>query len=244
MDITRLQAIPPRQRALPPREFIEWINKAIDEGTINRADATVLLKTHRDYRDELRKMKIAATMRKPTWWALNYSLTYDLAGARASLHSQRRLPPNRQNTALMELLEAYINIMLRVKAQIKETRAMYVDDMGLTLGRKECVAAFNTDRAAQGKTLIPNEGLHWVDWVPQRVKDSFAEAIRQAEAMRLKKGRSRVYFERRIPGTVRTTDEDHYDHKQDPIIGPAPGETLPPKPIRVRRHDPKDFTDD
>lgn len=92
----------------------------------------------------------------------------------------------------IEALEAYLAVLMKVKAMLNKIANPPEDDEQPRQTPAQAVKArHGTDKE------IPNDGLHWADWVPERIKERVTlmfEAIPYKPRAKIKKP-----FERKIP---------------------------------------------
>jgi hypothetical protein len=113
----------------------------------------------RTVKSQRRAEKITATHRKKLWAALLRDLNYEYNNVRQGL----KYAQTQGQAEKIEAFEAYLLIVQRVRDEIEAAQAN--PDVP-----KPTPSAYSKWVNAKGKRQIPNNGIHWTDWVPAGVK--------------------------------------------------------------------------
>jgi len=127
------------------------------------------------------------TQHAAQWTSLTMPLNAEIRRTQGSLAYKGETSAER-----IEALEAYLAVLMKVKAMLaKIANPPEGDEQAQQTPAQAVKARLGTDKA------IPNDGLHWSDWVPERFKDRITlmfEAIPYKPRAKVKKP-----FERTIP---------------------------------------------
>lgn len=113
----------------------------------------------RQVKSQRRAEKIAATHRKKLWAMLLRDLNYEYNNVRQGMKYAKAQGQAEKLTAF----EAYEIVLNRVRDEIEAAQAN--PDVP-----KPTPSAYTRWLNAKGKRKIPNNGIHWTDWVPSRIK--------------------------------------------------------------------------
>jgi hypothetical protein len=113
----------------------------------------------RTVKSQRRAEKITATHRKKLWAALLRDLNYEYNNVRQGMkYAKTQTQPER-----LHAFENYLLIVERVRDEIEAAQANPEVP-------KPTPSAYSKWVNAKGKRQIPNNGIHWTDWVPARIK--------------------------------------------------------------------------
>ena len=113
----------------------------------------------RTIKSQRRAEKIAATHRKKLWAALLRDLNYEYNNVRQGIkYAKTQTQPER-----LHAFESYLLIVERVRDEIEAAQSN-------PEVAKPTPSAYSKWHNANKKTKIPNNGIHWTDWVPAGVK--------------------------------------------------------------------------
>lgn len=105
-----------------------------------------------DLKETLRVSKITRTQRKAEWDKVLAPLRYEINNARVGMrYGGEQVPQNERKLAFSE----YIRIMEKLVAML-DAPSKALDNTPIQIAR---------DKG------LPNDGEHWTDWIPARVKD-------------------------------------------------------------------------
>ena len=136
--------------------------------------ATRVAETVQAQREVLRVKRIKTKAVRSAWSPLLRSLRRELANARVG-RAWRVDDPER-----VECFDAYIAVLERLNVR---------------LTNYERIAQHTPKQQAQlTQTGIPNNGEHWVDWVPERIKNALVQAF--AELPHITRAKRKVPFQR------------------------------------------------
>lgn len=113
----------------------------------------------RQVKSQRRAEKITATHRKKLWADLLRDLNYEYNNIRQGI----KYAQTQGQAEKIEAFEAYLLIVERVRADIEAAQANPEVP-------KPTPSNYARWHNAKGKRQIPNNGIHWTDWVPARVK--------------------------------------------------------------------------
>ena len=113
----------------------------------------------RNVKSQRRAEKIRATHRKKLWADLLRDLNYEHNNVRQGL----KYAQTQGQAEKREAFEAYLLIVEKVRADIEAAQANPEVP-------KPTPSAYSKWHNAKGKWQIPNNGIHWTDWVPSGVK--------------------------------------------------------------------------
>jgi len=146
------------------------------------------------HKEAKRITRITDTVRRQAWQSLLQPLRLELNNARVG--RKYKTGHGDPNPERVEAFDAYISVMEKLLAKFE------LPSTKLTLHP----SALAKERNATGKgSPIPNNGVHWTDWVPAHLKNAIAEAF--AAIPRKAKAKRKVPF----PRTV--TPEQHAKDK-------------------------------
>lgn len=118
----------------------------------------------RQVKSQRRAEKIAATHRKKLWAVLLRDLNYEYNNVRQGMKYETTQPqPER-----LHAFQQYLMVLDKVRDEIEAAQ-------GNPEVPKPTPSAYTRWLNAKGKRTIPNNGSHWTDWVPMRVKIRVAE---------------------------------------------------------------------
>jgi hypothetical protein len=113
----------------------------------------------RQVKSQRRAEKIAATHRKKLWAVLLRDLNYEYNNIRQGIkYAKTQTQPER-----LLAFESYLLIVERVRDEIEAAQANPEVP-------KPTPSAYSQWINAKAKRQIPNNGIHWTDWVPAGVK--------------------------------------------------------------------------
>jgi len=136
--------------------------------------------------------RITRTVRKQAWQSLLQPLRLELSNAKVG----RKYKPEEQPPERIEAFDAYIKVMEKLLAKLT------VPSTTLTLHPSHMVKEHNDT----GKgSPIPNNGVHWTDWIPGHIKNAIAEAF--AALPHKPKAKRKIPFQRTV------TPEQHAKDK-------------------------------
>jgi hypothetical protein len=107
-----------------------------------------------DLKETLRVSRITRTQRKAEWDKVLQPLRYEINNARVGMRYGGEQVPQERTTAFSE----YIRIMEKLVAML-DAPYKALDSTPIQIAR---------DKG------LPNDGEHWTDWIPARVKDKIA----------------------------------------------------------------------
>jgi len=108
--------------------------------------------------------RITRTVRKQAWQDLLQPLRAELSNAKIG----RKYKPDKQPPERIEVFDAYIKVMEKLVAKFS------MPSTKLTLHPSQMVKEHNDT----GKgSPIPNNGMHWTDWIPAHIKNAIADAF-------------------------------------------------------------------
>ena len=113
----------------------------------------------RQVKSQRRAEKITATHRKKLWAVLLRDLNYEYNNVRQGIkYAKTQTQPER-----LHAFENYLMVLAKVRDEIEAAQA-----------NPEVLKPTPSNYArwvnAKGKRQIPNNGVHWTDWVPSRIK--------------------------------------------------------------------------
>ena len=132
-------------------------------------------------KESLRVNKITRTHRKAEWANVLDPLRYELNNAKVG----RRY--DLQDTARVEAFDAYIAVMEKVLAKLEHPRDI-LEQTPMQMAK---------EHNASGKGApIRNDGEHWTDWVPNKIKERIATAF--MDLPHRAKAKRKIPFERKM----------------------------------------------
>lgn len=144
----------------------------------------------RAIRDQVAEFKRAARSRaarrrmaQDLWRGVITPLTNEQRSVRSMLRYENQKYPNK---ARQEALEAYAEILSRLKEKLRALR--YYGERT----PKEEAAYLKKEKGR----AIPNDGTHWTDWVPERTKAKIVEAFMLAKDNAVPHARIKAPFQR------------------------------------------------
>lgn len=118
----------------------------------------------RNVKSQRRAEKITATHRKKLWAVLLRDLNYEYNNVRQGLkYAKTQTQPER-----LHAFENYLLVLDKVRDEIEAAQANPEVP-------KPTPSAYSKWHNAKGKRQIPNNGIHWTDWVPARVKEQVTD---------------------------------------------------------------------
>jgi len=133
---------------------------------VRGAEARLVKEQVAAFKAEMRKTRARKRAIEDLWKGVLHPLSNEQRSVRSSLRYESSKYPNPQRR---EALNAYIKVLAKVKEQLREYR--YYKERT----PKEQAAYLKE----KGKT-VPNDGEHWTDWVPLKVKTAIAQAFIEA----------------------------------------------------------------
>jgi hypothetical protein len=127
-----------------------------------------------ELKETLRVSKIARTQRKAEWDKVLAPLRYEINNAKVGMRYGGELVPQERVTAFAEYIRVMEKLLAMLDAPYKaleHTPIQIARDKGL-----------------------PNDGEHWTDWIPSRVKDKVSALF--AEIPVVPKGKRKTPFQR------------------------------------------------
>lgn len=132
-------------------------------------------------KESLRVNKITRTHRKAEWANVLDPLRYELNNAKVG----RRY--DLQDTARVEAFDAYIAVMEKVLAKLEHPRDI-LEQTPMQMAK---------EHNASGKGApIRNDGEHWTDWIPNKIKERIATAF--MDLPHRAKAKRKIPFERKM----------------------------------------------
>lgn len=124
----------------------------------------------RTVKSQRRAEKIAATHRKKLWAALLRDLNYEYNNVRQGIkYAKTQTQPER-----LHAFEQYLLVIDKVRTVIEDARYSVITAKDRQGNVREIPNPTPSEYAkwknAKGKRQIPNNGIHWTDWVPAGVK--------------------------------------------------------------------------
>jgi len=116
---------------------------------------------------ELRKQKARKRAIDDLWRNVLNPLANELRVVRAMLRYENRKYPNPKRR---EAIDAYIKVLSKVKLKLREYRYY-----------KERTPKEQAEYMKELGKTIPNDGEHWTDWVPEKVKAAISAAFLEAK---------------------------------------------------------------
>jgi len=130
--------------------------------------------------------RISDTVYKKSWYELLNPLRVELDNAKVGMrYKSGRMPTNEKR---VEAFAAYIKVMEEV------LRRLSWPSSHPTETPRSWAKKINAEKRG---SPIPNEGQHWTDWIPPRVKNAVSDAF--AELIVKPTGRRKIPFQRTIP---------------------------------------------
>lgn len=140
------------------------------------------------YKVELRSEKSRKRMVDEMWRNVLSPLANEQRSVRAMLRYESGKYPN---PLRREALNAYYKVLAKVKLQLREYRYY-----------KERTPKQQAEHLLELGKTIPNDGEHWVDWVPHKVKQALCEAFAEVKETAAAHARIKEPF----PRTMTKTD--------------------------------------
>lgn len=153
---------------------------------IRGPEAQLIREQVAEYKAGVKSMKARRRMVQELWQSVLVPLSAEQRSVRAMLRYESERYPNPQRR---EALTAYAETLKKLNLKLREYR-YYGEHTP-----KEQAAALKE----KGK-IIPNNGEHWTDWVPEKVKRAIVDAFN--EIPRAAKAKVKVPFPRIITKTV------------------------------------------
>ena len=130
------------------------------------------------YKEAQRVEKIRNAKHDSLWRDLIEPLSNEMRSVYNSLRYSKEAYPSRERKAA---LEAYQKVLSTLNRKLRSYWSAYV----------------KTPRQLAVDKGLPNDGAHWTDWVPEKVKNAVVDAF--AEIPPRFKAKAKVPFERKIP---------------------------------------------
>ena len=127
------------------------IHNRLTERKLHPAEIERIKSEVADLKETLRVSRITRTQRKAEWDKVLQPLRYEINNARVGMRYGGELVPQERTLAFGE----YIRIMEKLVAML-DAPAKALDSTPIQIAR---------DKG------LPNDGEHWTDWIPARVKD-------------------------------------------------------------------------
>ena len=127
-----------------------------------------------DLKESLRVSRITRTQRKAEWDKVLAPLRYEINNARVGMRYGGELAPQERTLAFSE----YIRIMEKLVAML-DAPYKALDNTPIQIAR---------DKG------LPNDGEHWTDWIPARVKDKISLLF--ADVPVVPRGKRKTPFQR------------------------------------------------
>ena len=129
----------------------------------------------------LRKSENARTKQLTRLWR---EFMQPLETERDNIQGMLRYKGSENDEARREALEAYLTVLNALKARMQN----------------HCKVDRKTPTMVASDKDLPNDGTHWTDWVPAKIKDRVLALFEQIE--RKPKAKQKIPFERLVPTTL------------------------------------------
>jgi hypothetical protein len=150
------------------------LHNRLTERNIHPAEIERIKTEVAELKETLRVSKITRTQRKAEWDKLLAPLRYEINNAKVGMRYGGEQVPQERATAFAE----YIRVMEKLVTMLDApARAL----------------EYTPTQIAREKQL-PNDGEHWTDWIPTRVKDKVAALFTQIEVV--PRGKRKIPFKR------------------------------------------------
>lgn len=152
---------------------------------IRGADAQAIRNKVKEKKLEIRQRNARKKSVQELWSAVLQPLTNEQRTVRAMLNYESKRYPNPERR---EALNAYAALLKKLRLKLREYRYY-----GIRTPKEQ--AEYEKEK---GK-IIPNNGSHWTDWVPEHIKNAIAQAF--ADIPHHFRAKTKTPFERTMPKT-------------------------------------------